>query len=79
MEGSRFGRGPYVDCPCAPNADLLARLADIIRQLRDAASQENWPVDWAAFDCFLAQATSATEAGNLAEAARKPICVPSCS
>ena len=58
-------------CPCAANADLLARLTDILQQLRDAVAKEGWTVDWAPVDGFLAQAASATQAGNLPDAARE--------
>lgn len=69
-EQRRFGRGPYVTCDSTPTAEMLGRLAEIDRQLRDAAVSENWPIDWAVFDGFLAQAASATKAGNLTDAAR---------
>ena len=71
IENRRFGRGPYVTCECAPNADLLTRLTDIIEQLRDAATKEKWSVDWVGFERFIAQAASATQSGNLVEAARE--------
>ena len=58
-------------CECAPNADLLARLTDIVQQLRDATTGENWPIDWAGFDSCLARAAAATQAENLADAARE--------
>jgi hypothetical protein len=69
IEQRRFGRGPYVDCECAPNAELLARLTDIVQQLRDATAGEKWPIDWAGFDSCLARAASATQAENLMDAA----------
>lgn len=71
IENRRFGRGPYVTCECAPNADLLTRLTDIIQQLRDAAENEQWTVDWTGFERFIAQASSATQSGNLVQAARE--------
>ena len=61
-------------CDSTPSADLLGRLAEIARQLRDAALSENWAVDWGAFDGFLAQAAAAAQAGNLADAARGHLC-----
>jgi PPM family protein phosphatase len=70
FDGRRFGRGPYVACECLPNADLLARLTDIIQQVRDVAVQENWSVDWAPFDAFLAEAASATQTDKPTDAAR---------
>ncbi len=71
IEQRRFGRGPYMACECAPSAELLARLTDIVQQLRDATTGENWPIDWAGFDSCLARAASATQADNLADAARE--------
>jgi PPM family protein phosphatase len=71
IDQQRFGRSPYVVCQYAPNANLLARLTDIIQQMRDAVARENWPVDWAVFDGLLAQAASATRAGNLMDADRE--------
>ena len=69
-EQRRFGRGPYVARDSSPNAEMLGRLAEIDGQLRDAAVSESWPIDWAVFDGFLAQATTAAQAGDLTEAAR---------
>jgi PPM family protein phosphatase len=69
-DSRRFGRGPYVTCDSAPSADLLGRLAEIARQLRDAALSENWAVEWDVFDGFLTQAAAAAQTGNLADAAR---------
>jgi serine/threonine protein phosphatase PrpC len=70
MDNRRFGRGPYVAADAAPTPELLSRLAEIVRQLRDAALSENWQVDWNGFDGLLAQAAAAMRAGNLVEAAR---------
>jgi protein phosphatase len=69
-DNRRFGRGPYVAIDATPTTELLSRLADIVRQLRDAALSENWQVDWNGFDGLLAQATAAMRAGNLPDAAR---------
>jgi protein phosphatase len=70
----RFGHGPYVTCDCTPSADLLGRFAEIARQLRDAAVSENWAVDWAVFDRFLAQAAADAHAGNMTDAVRGHLC-----
>ncbi len=69
-DNRRFGRGPYVAIDAAPTPELLSRLAEIVRQLRDAAVSENWQVDWTGFDGLLAQAAAAMRAGNIADAAR---------
>lgn len=65
-----FGRGPYVTADCTPSADLLARLADLVQQLRDATGQAPAAVDLGPCDALLAQAATAAKADNLAEAAR---------
>jgi protein phosphatase len=70
-EPRRFGRGPYMACDCTPNAQLLARLTDIVEQLRQATAGENWPIDWTGFDGCLARAAAAAQAENLTEAARQ--------
>jgi protein phosphatase len=70
-ESRRFGRGPYMACDCTPNAQLLARLTDIIEQLRQATAGEKWPIDWTGFDGCLARATAAAQAENLTDAARE--------
>jgi PPM family protein phosphatase len=70
MEQRRLGRGPYVTCQCAPNASLLTRLTDLAGQLREATIKENRTVDWSVADGLLAQAASASRAGNLTDAAR---------
>lgn len=69
-DNDRFGRGPYVTCECSPSDNLLARLVEIIRQLREAARDESWSIDWDRCDDFVAQATRAKAAGNLLDAAR---------
>ena len=65
-----FGRGPYVAADCAPNADLLTRLAELVKQLREATLDATVAVDRAPCDTLLAQAATAAKAGNLADAAR---------
>jgi hypothetical protein len=71
IEPRRFGRGPYMACDCTPSVPLLARLTDIVEQLRAAAAGENWPIDWTGFDNCLARAAAAAQAENLADAARE--------
>jgi PPM family protein phosphatase len=71
MDNRCFGHSPYVSCDCRPNADLLARLAEIARQLRDAALSENWKVDWGDFNVRLAQAVASSQAGKPTNAARE--------
>ena len=67
----RFGRGPYTSCDCTPNAQSVARLARIVQQLRDAAANEDWDVDWSRFNVFGVQAAQAIEAADYTQAVRQ--------
>ncbi len=64
-----FGRGPYVTCDCTVKPEQLAVFSDIVRQLREAASEEHWTVDYGAVDRQLTDAVVAAKAGNLPAAA----------
>jgi len=61
----RFGRAPYVVTENPVSQEVLARLDDIIRQLREAATAQKWSVNWTEFDSYLAQANAAGESGDL--------------
>jgi protein phosphatase len=63
-----LGRGPYVRCDAQPEAEFLDTLAQTLHELRDAATQEQWVVDWATLDGFQSRADAARQSGNLAEA-----------
>ena len=65
-----FGCGPYVSCDSAPTADLLTRLIEIGRQLKDASQSENWAVDWSGFDRLTTQAAAADKSGDRVAAAQ---------
>ncbi len=72
-DNRRLGRGPHVSSPCAPTAELLARLNEIIQQLRDAAGKENWSIDWGPFEKILAQAALAAHTNNFVDATRNSL------
>jgi protein phosphatase len=67
----RFGGGPYVKVPCIAGADFVNRLFDIIKQLREAAEEKKWDVDWTRLDKFCDTATQAIQAGQHATAVRE--------
>ncbi len=66
-----LGKGPYTACTCPPNDDFVARFTDVVGELRDAATGENWTVDWQKFDAIVAQAVAARQAGNARQAIRE--------
>jgi PPM family protein phosphatase len=71
LDGRPLGRGPYVSCDCSPNAQLVERFKDTAQQLRDAATNEDWSVDWHRFNGHLNQATAATGSGDFTQATRE--------
>lgn len=66
-----LGRAPYAACDCVPDADFAARLADLDRQLREAAANAHWKIDWDAFCKHESAAAAAACAGNHLEAVRE--------
>ncbi len=51
--GARLGRGPYAACDSAPNETIVGGLAQLLGQLREAASDGGWKVDWTKFSGFM--------------------------
>jgi len=67
----RLGRGPYVVCDCTPDASFPTRLAEMDRQLRDAASNADWAIDWDAFCRHEESAATAMNRGDYLVAIRE--------
>jgi protein phosphatase len=66
----RLRRGPYVVCDCAPDASFTARLAEMDRQLRDAAANADWAIDWDLFCQHESRAAAAAQDGKHLDATR---------
>ena len=71
FDGPPLGRGPYTACDCQADARFVERLVDIAHQLRDAAIQEAWSVDWSRFNAHHDRAVAAAMAADHAEAVRE--------
>ncbi len=71
FDGQPLGKGPYTACNCQADARFVERLVDLAHQLRDAAIQEAWSVDWSRFNAHHDRAVSAAMASNYAEAVRE--------
>lgn len=55
------GKGPYTSTRAAPTREFVERLSDVVRQLRVAAQEEQWTIDWDHFDQLCRQADTAVE------------------
>ena len=72
LEGGRhLGKGPYTATVCAPGHEFLSNLAGVIEELREAARDGNWNVDWRKFDEFCNRAQAAEERQNYLEGVRE--------
>ena len=65
------GKGPYTACNCHADGRFVERLVDITHQLRDAAIQEDWSVDWNRFNAHHDRAVSAAMASDYTRAVRE--------
>ncbi len=68
---ARLGRGPHVTTECKPNEDLVGSLVSMVEQLRDAAHEEQWSVDWNKFDRFAHNGKAAVDRHDFAAAVRE--------
>jgi serine/threonine protein phosphatase PrpC len=65
-----LGRGPYTTTTCTPNHELVRKLAATLDELREAARDGSWTINWEPLDESCRQAQAADEAGNFVEAVR---------
>jgi len=65
---SPLGRAPYVRLNCDPTSEVAGGLATVAGQLREAATEQRWQVDWDAFDRLRGEAEEAVARGDFAAA-----------
>lgn len=65
-----LGKGPYSSVTCRADGEFVDGLGEIVRQLREAATEEEWTVDWPRFNALLAEASAAQRAGSHPQAVR---------
>ncbi len=70
MNGNRFGRGPYTAIVCTPSQEFVLRLAEMLRELREAATRDDLAIESAAFNAILDRAAAENQAGDIAQAVR---------
>ena len=69
--GRLLGRGPHTRCDCAPDAGFAEQLTEVVEQLRDAATKEDWTVDWHRFNTYLTEAAAARQSADYPRAVRE--------
>lgn len=69
--GAPHGNGPYRSVPLEAGASFVGTLREIIEQLREAALEREWEVDFKQLDRFLELADEATGANRSSEAVRQ--------
>jgi protein phosphatase len=69
--GARLGRGPYAGCDCAPNEAIVGGLSQLLDQLREAASDGGWKVDWTKFNGFMDRGQAAMQRRDFTGALRE--------
>ncbi|MFH1265662.1 MAG: protein phosphatase 2C domain-containing protein [Planctomycetota bacterium] len=69
--GLPLGKGPYTARHCTADARFVDRLVELTHQLRDAAIQEAWVVDWNRFNAHYDRALAAALAADHTEAVRE--------
>lgn len=67
-ESAALGRGPYTRCDCTPDQEVVSGLVDVAGELRQAATQGEWKVDWATFNGWIERAETHRKAGKFAHA-----------
>jgi protein phosphatase len=65
-----LGKGPYTKSACAPSHELAQKLAATLDELREAARDGEWTIQWQPLDDSCQLAVAADQAGNYTEAVR---------
>ncbi|HUE72084.1 MAG TPA: protein phosphatase 2C domain-containing protein [Pirellulaceae bacterium] len=68
--GRMLGRGPYSETISRADHEFLMKLAHTVDELREAAREGDWVIDWRTFDDLVAQALAADKSKQYAEGVR---------
>jgi protein phosphatase len=68
--GALLGKGPHTKVECPPSEALVVELKRLVDQLRDAATEGNWSLDWSKFNAFSKQAQAEAEKRDFPQAVR---------
>lgn len=67
----KLGNGPHTSRVCNINNEFVDKFAKIVAQLKDAAVEESWSLDWHKFNGISGRASAAAEKSNYVEAVRE--------
>ena len=65
--GRHLGKGPYTVTVCSPGKEFIGKLDEVIEELREAARDGNWNINWRNFDEYCNRAQAAVERKNYVE------------
>ncbi len=68
--GAKLGRGPHTKSECQPSDALVSNLGKLVQQLRDAATEGDWSIDWSKFNTYSRQGATAAEKHEYPQAVR---------
>jgi hypothetical protein len=71
----QYGRGPYRKATCKPDAEFATNLEQVISELRDWVSENNWKINSFKIDDETKAARAAVQSKNYGEAIRLYISV----
>lgn len=72
LGGDRMlGKGPYTNARCEPNAQLVGKLNATLDELRQAAREGSWEINWDPLDEAAKLAAAASTAGDFTEVVRQ--------
>lgn len=66
--GRMLGKGPYTQTRAVPDAAMVEKLVAVLEELRDAARENGWELNWARVDDLIRQAAASNRAGRYADA-----------
>jgi hypothetical protein len=65
-----LGKGPYTSVNCRPSHKLVQKLKATLDELREAAREGDWSIQWQPLDESCRHAQGAVDAANFPEAVR---------
>ena len=68
--GDHFGRAPYTTAVFSANSSFIQDLSKVLDQLKDAARQEDWVLDWAKVNTLTSKAEEAAKKSDYVAAVR---------